>query len=119
MSAIRGAITLDCDTNRDMREAVQLLFDEIISKNNLKFKHFSHIIFSCTPDIKSGNPATELRAAYSDAASVPLFCVREHVTENFLPLCVRVLIVCEKKIPKSKIKHIYLKKAIKLREDLI
>ena len=54
---IRGAITVDKNTEDSIRDAVITLLKELIAKNNIEISKISHIIFTTTKDINAAFPA--------------------------------------------------------------
>lgn len=115
---IRGAITVDANTKDDVKSAVIELLQEIKRKNNYEEKNISHVIFTLTKDIDCVYPAKIAREEFSSWKYVPMMCVNEMNIENSLEKCLRVLIVVNTQSDQDEIKHVYLKGAMKLREDL-
>lgn len=113
MKAIRGAITLQSDTENEVKENVKLLLDEIRRANSLSSENIVCILFSNTSDIRSFYPAKAAReAGYFNCA---LFSSLEPDIDGSLPLCIRVMIMAE---IDTAPKHIYLKGASNLRKDI-
>ncbi len=81
VKAVRGAVSLDSDSEKDLQDKVGDLFDKLQSSNGFQENDVISIIFSQTPDI-SFNPAKALRVArqYNTA---PLFCTQEPVCADF------------------------------------
>lgn len=115
---IRGAITVDANTKDDVKSAVIELLQEIKRKNNYEEKSISHVIFTLTKDIDCIYPAKIAREEFPSWKYVPMMCVNEMNIENSLEKCLRVLIVVNTQSEQDEIKHVYLKGAMKLREDL-
>ena len=112
---IRGAITVDSNTEEEIKKATLDLLDEILRTNNLKCtSQISHVIFTTTPDLNAAFPAKFPRIAlgWDDVA---MMCFHELDVPNALKMCLRVLIVinCEDNF---KPKFVYLKNAQKLRK---
>lgn len=111
---IRGAITVEENTETAVREATLELVKEIVKQNNLKStSQISHVIFTTTNDINAAFPAkfARLELGWSDVA---MMCFHELDVPNSLKMCLRVLVVvnCEETfIPK----FVYLKGAKDLR----
>ena len=111
---IRGAITVEENTETAVREATLELVKEIVKQNNLKItSQISHVIFTTTNDINAAFPAkfARLELGWSDVA---MMCFHELDVPNSLKMCLRVLVVvnCEETfIPK----FVYLKGAKDLR----
>ena len=116
MIAIRGAITVDSNTKEEIRDATIDMISKIIKSNNLCEDDIVSINFSATKDLDKLYPAVAVREY--GFCETPLFCVQEMNVEGSLEYCIRVLIYCNKSIAKKDVKHIYLKKAKKLRPDL-
>lgn len=113
MKAIRGAITINSDTQDEVRENVKLLLTEMRNANALTSENIVCILFSNTSDIHSFYPAKAAReAGFFNCA---LFSSLEPEIDGSLPLCIRVMIMAE--IDRTP-KHIYLKGASNLRKDI-
>ncbi len=115
---IRGAITVENDTIASVKDAVITLITEIQNKNNFKNEDISHVIFTFTKDIKCVYPAKIAREEFADWKYVPMVCFNEMDIENSLKKCLRILIVINTDLAQKDIKHVYLRGAAKLREDL-
>lgn len=114
---IRGAITVDCDTNESLKNATIELYSEILKENDFRSEDVSHIIFTTTNDLKCAYPAKFLRQEF-DVHNVPLMCVQEMDVVDSLRMCLRVLVVINTTKSQEEIKHVYLKGAKVLRPDL-
>ena len=73
-------------------------------------------IFTVTPDITSEFPARAAREL--GWVDVPLLCAMEIPTERGLTRCIRVLLHIETELPRSALRHVYLRGAKELRPDL-
>ncbi len=116
--AIRGAITVDNDTENDIREAVITLIATIKERNKYNDEDISHVIFTLTDDLKSVYPAKIARETFESWKYVPMMCFNEMKIDNSLTKCLRVMIVVNTELAQTDIKHVYLKGAEKLRKDL-
>ena len=116
--SIRGAITADNNTTKDISDATVELFSEILNANKISTDDIINIIFSMTKDLNAIYPAKALREKFS-ISDIPLFCTQEADIHNSLSKCIRVLITVNSDLSKSSVKHIYLKEAKNLRPDLI
>lgn len=114
---IRGAITVESDTQEDLEKASVELFKQIIQKNEIEIKDISHIIFTMTKDLKNTYPAKFIRRNF-DIQYVPLLCVNEMDIEPSLKKCLRMLVVVNTEKEQNQIKHVYLGGAKILRSDL-
>ena len=113
MKAIRGATTVDFDGCEQIRERVKELLSDIKKANNLDNEDIICIMFSNTSDIRSFYPAKAAREA--GFASAPLFSSLEPEIEGALKLCIRVMLLTDKK---DKPVHVYLHGAKNLRRDI-
>ncbi len=114
---IRGAITVDDNSEEKIWQAARLLVTEILSLNELHAEDICAIIFSTTEDLTAAFPSSAIRQL-SALRLVPLFDTREPAVENSLPLCIRVLILANLDRPQQEIRHVYLNNAKNLRPDL-
>lgn len=112
---IRGAITVDSNTEEAIRNSTLELLTEMLHQNNITdTSNISHVIFTTTTDLNAVFPAkfprTELN--WQDVA---MMCYHELDVPNSLPMCLRILIVynCSKDF---KPKFVYLKGAKNLRK---
>lgn len=115
---IRGATTLENNSIADVENAVIELLTEIKNKNNFKDSDISHVIFTLTDDINCIYPAKIAREHFKSWQNVPMMCISELKIDNSLKKCLRILIVINTDLEQKDIKHVYLKGAAKLREDL-
>ena len=111
---IRGAITVNSNTEKDLHDATIELLQEMIKTNSIDIENISHVIFTTTPDLNAAFPAkfARLELNFTDIA---MMCFNEIDVPNSLPMCLRVLIVlnCDKTF---KPKFVYLKAASSLRK---
>jgi chorismate mutase len=115
---IRGAITVDNDDVNSVKEAVITLIKNIQNKNNFTPDSISNVIFTFTDDLTCAYPAKFAREEFPEWKYVPMMCMQEMKINNSLKMCLRVLIVINTNLAQNEIKHVYLKGAEKLREDL-
>jgi chorismate mutase len=102
--ALRGAFQC-LNTQEDMIKQTALMYDELLSANNLAEADIVSLVFSVTDDLTKINPCTALRKS-GKAQDLALFSSREPVIENSLPMTVRALIHCYLE-EGSKVKHVY------------
>ncbi len=116
MLAIRGATTINKDSQKSVQKAVEELINELWSSNGIQESEIISITFSTTADIKSYYPAKAFRDLGFD--KIPLFSSVEPEIEGSLNHTIRLLIYLER--PNNRdVKHIYLNEAANLRPDLI
>ncbi len=116
MRAIRGAITVEEDSEEQITKRTQELVAKILEANNIATGDIISVIFTATDDIRSIFPATAARKMGLDR--VPLLSARELDIQGSLPLCIRVLMHAYTIRNQNEIKHVYLEGATALREDL-
>ncbi len=112
---IRGAITVDENSENAIKEATLELLGEIFKKNNLKgTSQISHVIFTTTEDLDAAFPAKfpRIELGWNDVA---MMCFHEITVPNALKMCLRILLVvnCEEDF---KPEFVYLKGAQNLRK---
>lgn len=114
---IRGAITLSDNTKEEIKSATVELLNKMITENEVDIKDIAFAIFTLTDDLNADFPAkyARLECGFSD---VPMMCYHELNVPNSLKMCLRVLLNINTEKKQNEIKHIYLKKASILRQDL-
>ncbi len=116
MRAIRGAISVDKNSRRDILDATKELLEQIILLNKIEIEEFVSITFTATDDLDSVYPAVVAREIGLD--KVPLLCFQEMNVKNSLRKCIRIMIYINRDCSLKDISHVYLKKAAYLRPDL-
>ena len=114
---IRGAITINSDTKEEIKSATIEVLSEIIRQNEIKIEDISFAIFTVTKDIKSDFPAKYARLELG-FKYVPMMNYMEADIEGALEKCIRVMLCVNTTKKQDEIKHVYLKEAKKLRQDL-
>lgn len=90
---IRGAITVDSNTEEAIKSATLELLNNIFEKNNLNgTSNLSHIIFTTTEDLDAAFPAKFARTEFG-CDKVAMMCFNELNVPNSLKMCLRVLVV--------------------------
>lgn len=113
MKSIRGAISVQTNTEKAILDATHELLEEVISVNSLSSNQIISIIFSCTEDLTAVYPAVEARKM--GLTEVSLLCVQEMKVIGSMPMCIRLLMYVNSD---KELKSCYLKEAKKLRSDL-
>jgi chorismate mutase len=114
--AVRGATTVDADTEEQVTTRVQALVGAILERNELAKDDLISIVFTATDDIVSMFPATAARGM--GLGDVPLLCARELAVAGSQPRCIRVLLHVNTDREREDIEHVYLESARGLRDDL-
>lgn len=111
---IRGAVTVEENSESSIKEATLLLLNEMIAKNNIDVSNISHVIFTLSNDLNAAFPAKFARQdlGWNETA---MMCFHELDVPGSLKMCLRTLIVlnCEENF---KPQFVYLKEAAKLRK---
>ncbi len=114
---VRGATTVEGDIPSDIHEATRELLEEIIRANEItSFEEIGSIIFTTTTDLTSTFPAEAARAI--GMSQVPLICASEIAVPGAMPRCIRVMLHWNTERPQSKVQHVYLREAKRLRPDV-
>lgn len=116
LRGVRGAITVNTNNEAEICANTMELLQEIVAKNAINTEDIGAVIFSSTPDIPAAFPA--IGARKMGWSEVPLFGTQEIDNPNGVPLCIRVLILWNTELPQNKIRHIYLRDAVVLRQDI-
>jgi chorismate mutase len=114
--AIRGAVQLDVDDRDHLLDSVDELIRGILVQNGLATDDLISMLFTATPDLHSEFPA--LAARRLGIGDVPLLCTQELDVEGAMPRVIRVMVHAETDLPKSDVRHVYLRGAAALRRDL-
>ncbi|MCY0884328.1 MAG: chorismate mutase [Firmicutes bacterium] len=113
---IRGATTVDADTAEEILARTAELLQTMAEANAVEPDQMASIIFTLTPDLNATFPAEAARQL--GWKYVPLLCARELPVPHGLPRTVRVLMHAETDRSPREIRHVYLRGATVLREDL-
>jgi chorismate mutase len=114
--AIRGATCLTQDDANEMSDAVVELLTALLERNNLTKDDIISVFFTATADLRCAFPASAARRL--DFGDVPLICAQEIDVTGALPRVIRVMAHVDSKKTRSEIKHIYLRGAEVLRQDI-
>lgn len=113
---IRGAITVERNSADEILAASWELLDAVVKANDIDPEDIASIIFTVTADLDACFPAKAARD--KGFSHVPLLCALEINVPGSLARCIRLLLHVNTDKPQRDIKHIYLKEAERLREDL-
>ena len=114
--AIRGATQLDADEREHLLASVDELIRALLEANEVDTDDLVSMILTATPDLHSEFPA--LAARQLGIGDVPLLCAQEIDVAGALPRVIRVMMHFETQLPRSEIRHVYLRGAAALRRDL-
>ncbi len=110
---IRGAITVEENTESSIKESTLELLNELVNANKITENDISHVFFTLTEDLNAAFPAKFARLDFGWKKAA-MMCHHELNVPNSLPMCLRVLVVvnCEDDFEPE---FVYLKGASKLR----
>ena len=111
---IRGATTIEHNTKEEVLAATRELLERLIAANDIVQDDVACAFFTTTPDVDAEFPAVAARQlGWTQQA---LLCGHEMSVPGSLQRCIRILILLNTTKTASEIKHIYLKKAVTLRQ---
>lgn len=116
LRAVRGAISVERDDRDLVLEASAALVREVLDRNALTPDDLVSILFTATPDLTSEFPAYAARQM--GIVDVPLMCACEIDVPGAMPRVLRLLAHVETDLPRSEVRHVYLRGAAALRTDL-
>ena len=115
ITAIRGAITSDGNTKKEIENSVVELINQLILRNNLDPKKILSITFTVTKDLDACFPASIARKCFGLDSVAFLDCQQMYVP-NDVDFCIRLMALVI--FPSgANINHPYLKGASNLRTD--
>jgi chorismate mutase len=114
---IRGAITVEEDTPEAIHQATRELLLRMLEANGIKsYEELAAVIFTVTHDLVSAFPAEAARQI--GMHRVPLLSAQEVPVPGSLPRVIRVLALWNTDTPQDRVRHVYLREAVRLRPDL-
>ena len=116
LRAVRGAVQVDRDERELVLEAATAMVTAVLEKNALTADDLVSIVFTATPDLRSEFPAYAARQM--GLTDVPLLCAVEIDVPGAMPRVLRLLAHVETDLPRSALRHVYLRGAAALRSDL-
>ncbi|MCK8823942.1 chorismate mutase [Fuchsiella alkaliacetigena] len=114
--AIRGAITVEENTEESILAATKELIKVAMQRNNLSEENIISMFFTMTQDLNAVFPAQAARSLGFDF--IPLLCATEIDVPGSISKCIRILIHINTEMERKEIEHTYLRKAEGLRPDL-
>ncbi len=116
MRALRGATTVESDTEYAITAGVQELIGQMLDRNGVAVDDLISIVFTATDDLTAIFPATPARRM--GLGSVPLLSARELSVPHGTPRCIRVLMHLTTERSSAELRHVYLEGARGLNDDL-
>jgi chorismate mutase len=114
---VRGAVTVDANTEAAILDATQELLERMTAANEVDPDDIAGVLFTVTPDLNRAFPA-EAGRRLPGWAHVPLMCAQEIPVPDAVARCVRVLMLVNTTKTAAEVHHIYLRGAERLRPDL-
>lgn len=116
LRGLRGATTCETDTPDEIRIATQELILAMMERNELEHDDVVSVILTTTPDLTSSFPATAARGV--GFGDIPLLCASEIAVPGSMSRCVRILMHVYTTRERTEMRHVYLRNAQTLRDDL-
>ena len=114
--SIRGAITLNKNTEEEILDSTEKLLIEIEEKNKINREEVIAILFSATKDLNAAYPARAARnLGYTNTS---LMCFNEMDVIGGLQKCIRVMVLYNSNLKQEEVRHVYQGEAKALRPDL-
>jgi chorismate mutase len=115
LRALRGATTVERNDADAILDATDELVREVMDRNSLRPDDLVSCVFTCTSDLDAEFPAVAARRM--GLSAVPLLCAREIDVPGSMPRVIRLLVHCYAD-EGAEARHVYLREASALREDL-
>jgi chorismate mutase len=109
-------VQLDADEREHLLASVDELIRAILEQNSLTTGALVSMVFTATPDLRCEFPA--LAARRLGIGDTPLLCAQEIDVAGAMPRVIRVLVHAETELEKADVRHVYLRGAVALRQDL-
>ena len=104
---IRGATTVDENTDVAIYAATRELLADVIEANGLEEDNVAAVYFTVTPDLNAAYPAAAARQlGWTNTA---LMCATEIPVPGSLPRCVRIMVLYNTEKSKQDIVNVYLR----------
>jgi chorismate mutase len=113
---LRGATTCAANTPEEINEVTQELLLAMLERNGVSHDDVISALFTTTPDLTASFPATAARGV--GFGDIPLLCASEINVPGAMPLTVRVLLHAYTERARDELRHVYLRNAGSLRDDL-
>lgn len=114
---IRGAITVDQNTSKQIKDATYEMVNSLINLNSIREDDVISVVFTMTNDLDKIYPSIVLRDSFN-WNNTPILNFEEKNIVNSMQRCIRVLIYINTSKSKKDMVHVYLREAKKLRPDL-
>jgi len=114
--ALRGATTCATDSADEITVVTQELLIAMLERNEIDHDDVISVVFTTSPDLTATFPATAARGiGFGD---VPLICASEIDVPGAMARTVRVMMHAYSTRARNEMRHVYLRGAQGLRDDL-
>ena len=113
---IRGATTVESNSQAAILEATQELLRIMVDRNGVVEDDVASVLFTTTPELDDTYPAKAARML--GWTRTALLGFQEADIKDGLPMCIRVLIHWNTEKSIDEIEHVFLRDAVQLRPDL-
>jgi len=113
---IRGATTVEENSEPAVLDATRELLRRLAQDNNIEPDEIAAILFTCTPDLTAAFPAEAARQL--QWTHVPLMSAMEIGVPDSVLMCIRVLILYNTPRPQTAMRFAYLRGAEAIKADL-
>jgi chorismate mutase len=116
LRGIRGATTVESNTNEAILDATRELLSALITANQIESGDIASVFFSTTQDLNAEFPAVAARNM--GWSHVALECLHEMYVPGSLAMCIRILMHVNTAKAQDEVAFVYLRGARALRPDL-
>jgi chorismate mutase len=114
--AVRGATTVEDNDAEAVAVATRELLTSMLAANEIDIEDIISVLFTTSPDLTAAFPAAAARGI--GFQTVPLMCASEIDVPGAKPLCIRVMMHAYSVRSRADVRHVYLRDATNLRDDL-
>lgn len=110
---IRGATTVEHNDREHILASARELLSQMLEANDLRPEDIASIFFTTTRDLNAEFPAAAAREM--GWKTVPVMCGHEMDVPGALPMCLRVMMMCNTDRNPADIVHVYTRGASEMR----
>ena len=114
--ALRGATTVERNDADAIAAATRELLSAMLEATAVSVDDLISVLFTTSPDLNAAFPAAAARGI--GFQTVPLMCASEIDVPGAKALCIRVMMHAYTTLSRDEIRHVYLRDAQGLRDDL-
>jgi chorismate mutase len=116
MRGVRGATTVERNDAAQIAERTREMLHLLMDANGMLPEDIASALFTVTDDLNAQFPTVAARGL-ADWKDVPLLCAREIPVPGSIGRCIRVLIHWNTDRPQSRVRHVFLRGARRLRPE--